>query len=188
MSRTRLAALAATFACAVMLVGGAGVASAATRTAPAAVPLTKTLKLTGATKSGKKFNGRFKLDRFIAKGGKTYALGTVTGRLAGKKVTKHNVRLPVAQNTGSAAAAQVTSCQILDLVINPITLNLLGLVVHTDTIHLNITAVTGPTNLLGNLLCGLLGIIQPPTGGTPLTAGQLAGILNALAALLNAGA
>jgi len=188
MYRTRLAAIAATFTCALMLVGGAGVASAATQTAPAAVPLAKTLKLTGATKSGKKFNGKFTLDRFIAKGGKTYALGTVTGRLAGKKVTKHNVRLPIAQNTGGAAAAQATSCQILDLVINPINLNLLGLVVHTDTIHLNITAQTGPTNLLGNLLCGLLGIIQPPTGGTPLTAGQLAGILNALAALLNAGA
>src|SRR3954468_2825376 len=187
MSRTRLAALAATFTCALMLVGGAGVASAA-QTAPAAVPLAKTLKLTGATKSGKKFNGKFIVNRFIAKGGKTYALGTVTGRLAGKKVTKHNVRMPVAQNTGSASAAQATSCQILDLVINPINLNLLGLVVHTDTIHLNITAMTGPTNLLGNLLCGLLGIIQPPTGGTPLTAGQLAGILNALAALLNAGA
>src|SRR3954454_15916017 len=187
MSRTRLAALAATFTCALMLVGGAGVASAA-QTAPAAVPLAKTLKLTGATKSGKKFNGRFKVDRFIAKGGKTYALGTVTGRLAGKKVTKHNVRLPIAQNTGGAAAAQVTSCQILDLVINPINLNLLGLVVHTDTIHLNITAQTGPTNLLGTVLGGLLGITRPPPGGTPLTGGQLAGILNALTALLNAGA
>src|SRR3954471_23617491 len=187
MTSTRLAALAATLTCGLLLFGGTGIASAQTTT-PAAVPLAKTLKLTGATNKGQKFNGKFTIDRFIARGGKTYALGNVTGRLAGKKVTKHNVRLPVAQNTGSAAAAQVTSCQILDLVINPINLNLLGLVVHTDTIHLNITAVTGPTNLLGNLLCGLLGIIHPPTGGTTPTAGQLAGILNAIAALLNAGA
>src|SRR4051812_12072399 len=182
MSRTRLAALAATFTCALMLVGGAGVASAA-QTAPAAVPLAKTLKLTGATKSGKKFNGKFIVNRFIAKGGKTYALGTVTGRLAGKKVTKHNVRMPVAQNTGSASAAQA-SCQILDLVINPITLNLLGLVVHTDTIHLNITAVPGAGNLLGNLLCGLVGILNPPTAPATPSAGQLAQILNAILALL----
>src|SRR3954471_19979574 len=179
MYRTRLAAIAATFTCALMLVGGAGVASAATRTAPAAVPLTKTLKRPGATKSGKKFSGRFKVDRFIAKGGKTYALGTVTGKLAGKKVTKHNVKLPVAQNASSAAAAQA-SCQVLDLVINPITLNLLGLVVHTDTIHLNITAIPGAGNLLGNLLCGILGILDPGH----ITAGQLAQILNAILALL----
>jgi hypothetical protein len=179
MSRTRLAALAATLTCGLMLLGGAGVASAQTAT-PAAVPLAKTLKLTGATKSGKKFNGKFTIDHFIAKGGKTYALGTLTGKLAGKKVTKHNVKLPVSQNTSSAAAAQA-SCQVLDLVINPITLNLLGLVVHTDTIHLNITAVPGAGNLLGNLLCGILGILNPPTGGTGgLTGAQLAQLLNAI--------
>jgi hypothetical protein len=90
------------------------------------------------------------------------------------------VKLPVAQNTSSAAAAQA-SCQVLDLVINPITLNLLGLVVHTDTIHLNITAVPGAGNLLGNLLCGILGILNPPTGGTGgLTGAQLAQLLNAI--------
>ena len=179
MSRTRLAALAATLTCGLLLVGGTGIASAQTTT-PAAVPLAKTLKLTGATNTGKKFNGKFTIDRFIARGGKTYAVGTVTGRLAGKKVSKSNVRLPVAQNTGAASAAQAASCQILDLVINPINLNLLGLVVHTDTIHLNITAVPGAGNLLGNLLCGILGILDP--GNT--TAGQLAQILNAILALL----
>jgi hypothetical protein len=180
LSRTRLAAVAATLTCGLMLLGGTGVASANSTTAPAAVPLAKTLKLTGATKSGKKFNGKFTINRFIAKGGKTYALGTVTGKLAGKKVTKHNVKLPVAQNASSAAAAQA-SCQVLDLVINPITLNLLGLVVHTDTIHLNITAIPGAGNLLGNLLCGILGILNPPTGGTGgLSGAQLAQLLNAI--------
>jgi hypothetical protein len=87
----------------------------------------------------------------------------------------------VAQSTG-AAAAQATSCQVLDLVINPITLNLLGLVVHTDTIHLNITAVRGAGNLLGNLLCGILGILNPVTGGGTggLTGAGLAQLLNAI--------
>jgi hypothetical protein len=178
MSRTRMAAVAATLTCGLMLLGGTGIASAQTTT-PAAVPLAKTLKLTGATNKGQKFNGKFTIDRFIARGGKTYAVGTVTGRLAGKKVSKDNVKLPVTPNTGTAAAAQA-SCQVLDLVIRPINLNLLGLVVHTDTIHLNITAVPGAGNLLGNLLCGILGILDP--GNT--TAGQLAQILNAILALL----
>jgi hypothetical protein len=181
MSRTRLAAIAATFTCALMLVGGTGVASA--QTAPAATQtLAKTIKVTGASKSGKKLKAKYTISRFIAKGNKTYALGTLKGTLGGKHFTKRNVRMPFAQTTGGAAAAQATSCQVLDLVVNPITLNLLGLVVHTDTIHLNITAVPGAGNLLGNLLCGILGILNPVTGGTTggLTGAQLAQLLNAI--------
>ena len=177
MSRTRLAAVAATFTCALMLVGGTGIASA--QTAPASTPLAKTIRVTGATQSGKKMNAKYTINRFIAKGNKTYALGTLKGKVGGKHFTKRNVKLPVAQSTG-AAAAQATSCQVLDLVINPITLNLLGLVVHTDTIHLNITAVPGAGNLLGNLLCGILGILNPPTGTGALTGAQLAQLLNAI--------
>ena len=178
MSRNRLAALAATLTCAFMLVGGAGIASAQT-TAPSQA-LAKTIKVTGATQSGKKMNAKYTINRFIAKGNKTYALGTLKGKVGRTHFTKKNVKMPVAQSTG-AAAAQATSCQVLDLVINPITLNLLGLVVHTDTIHLNITAVPGAGNLLGNLLCGILGILNPPTlptGG--LSAAQLAQLLNAI--------
>jgi hypothetical protein len=181
MSRTRLAAVAATLTCALMLVGGTGIASAQTNSA--AVPFAKTLKLTGATSSGKKFTGKFTINRFIAQGNKTFALGTVTGKLAGHKVTKRNVKALVS-TAGGAQAAQA-SCQILDLVVGPITLNLLGLVVHTDTIHLNITAVRGPGNLLGNLLCDLVGILNPGgTGMGGLTAGQLAQLLNTLLGFL----
>ena len=177
MSRTRLAAVAATLTCALMLVGGTGVASA--QTAPA-TQLAKTINVTGTAKNGKKMTAKYTIDHFIAKGNQTYALGTLKGKVGRTHFTKKNVKMPVAQSTG-AAAAQATSCQVLDLVINPITLNLLGLVVHTDTIHLNITAVPGAGNLLGNLLCGILGILNPPTlptGG--LTGAQLAQLLNAI--------
>jgi hypothetical protein len=34
--------------------------------------------------------------------------------------------------------------------------------VHTDTIHLAITAQSGPGNLLGNLLCSLAGLLDNP--------------------------
>ena len=47
----------------------------------------------------------------------------------------------------------------LDL--GPINLNLLGLVVRTNQIQLRIDAVQGPGNLLGNLLCGITGILNP---------------------------
>ncbi len=70
-------------------------------------------------------------------------------------------------------------CTILNLSIRPITLNLLGLVVRTSRIDLRIDAVRGPGNLLGNLLCGLTGILDPPALGGA-TGGQLASILNAI--------
>ncbi len=77
---------------------------------------------------------------------------------------------------GSQATA---SCEILDLVLGPLDLNLLGLVVHLDTVHLNITAVPGPGNLLGNLLCAVAGLLDNTGGGTA------GGALNGIAALLN---
>jgi hypothetical protein len=65
------------------------------------------------------------------------------------------------------------SCQILDLTLGSLDLNLLGLMVHLDTVHLNITAQQGPGNLLGNLLCAVAGLLDN-NGST-----------NGLAALLN---
>lgn len=57
-------------------------------------------------------------------------------------------------------------CTVLDLVLGPIDLNVLGLMVHLDRVQLRITA--DPTGgLLGSLLCGLAG--GPPT--TPVTGG-----------------
>lgn len=77
------------------------------------------------------------------------------------------------------ATAPVTGtggqCTILNLTVGPINLNLLGLVVQTNTIHLQITAQQGPGNLLGNLLCGLANALN---GGGSLT--QITNILNQL--------
>jgi hypothetical protein len=184
LSRNRLAAVAATLTCAFMLVGGTGIASAQTSSTQS---FGKVVRLTGTATNGKKLNAKYTISRFIARGNQTYALGTLKGTVGRTHFTKKNVKLPV--NTaaaGSARAAQVTpSCQILDLVINPITLNLLGLRVHTDTIHLNITAIPGAGNLLGNLLCGIVGILNPTGSGMGgLSGAQLAQLLNGLLGLL----
>jgi hypothetical protein len=183
MSRTRLAAVAATLTCAFMLVAGTGIASAQTSSTQT---FNKVVKVTGTAKNGKKLKANYTISRFIAKGNQTEAVGTLKGTIGKTHFTKRNVKLPVAPDAGSAQSAQVTpSCQILDLVINPINLNLLGLVVHTDTIHLNITAVPGAGNLLGNLLCGIVGILNPTgTGMGGLTPAQLAQLLNGLIGLL----
>jgi len=180
-----VAATAAAIVCALMLAQGASA-----QTSPAR--LSQVVPLTGAAKNGSKFTGKYTIERFISKGNKLYSVGTVTGKLRGKKVTKDNVRLPATVGNASAAAqaSQVplpplppgNACSILSLDLGPINLNLLGLVVRTNQIQLRIDAVQGAGNLLGNLLCGITGILNPPAlSSTPL--GQLAQILNALLAL-----
>jgi hypothetical protein len=61
-------------------------------------------------------------------------------------------RLQVAP--GFAQAGQI--CTILDLTLGPLDLNLLGLMIHLDPVHLLITAQRGG-GILGDLLCGLAG-------------------------------
>ena len=129
------------------------------------------MQLTGS----KGFKGKYTIDRFVAKGGKLYAIGTLTGKLNGRKVTKENVRMPAAlTGANGASAAQVppnpNACQVLNLTLGPINLNLLGLSVRTNRIDLRIEAVPGAGNLLGNLLCAVTNLLNPaqnPLGRSP---------------------
>ena len=52
------------------------------------------------------------------------------------------------------------NCPILHLELGPLDLDLLGLQVHLDRVVLDITAVPGPGNLLGNLLCAVAGLLD----------------------------
>ena len=77
--------------------------------------------------------------------------------------------------TARTAAEAAAVCDILHLVLGPLDLDLLGLVVHLDKVVLDIVAVSGAGNLLGNLLCAVAGLLD----------GGLGGLLNQLIALLN---
>jgi hypothetical protein len=187
----RIAICAAIATCG-LLVAGSGIANA--QTGPAR--LTKVVPLTGKTKDGKRFTGKYTIERFITRGNRLYSVGTVTGKVRNKRVRRKNVRMPATLANASAAAAKASqppplplpplppgnACAILALDLGPINLPVLGLVVRTNQIQLRIDAVQGPGNLLGNLLCGITGILNPGTlASTPL--GQLTQILNALLAL-----
>jgi len=69
---------------------------------------------------------------------------------------------------GAAASSSLiqpvaqASCGILDLVLGPLHLDLLGLVVDLNQVILDITAVSGAGNLLGNLLCAVVGLLDLP--------------------------
>jgi len=82
-----------------------------------------------------------------------------------------------ASGVSSFAVAQQAACGILDLDIGAIHLDLLGLVIDLAPIHLDITAVPGAGNLLGNLLCAVAGLLDPN--------GFLTDLINNLTQLLN---
>jgi hypothetical protein len=91
--------------------------------------------------------------------------------------------------SGSPAAQASTSTPILDLQLNPIHLNLLGLQVDTSAICLDITAQSGSGNLLGNLLADVANLLN---NGLPLNqvlgtleSGDLSTLTAGLQSLLN---
>lgn len=136
-----------------------------------------TLPVTGTTSSGGTFNGSYNIQHFANQGGKLVAIGTLTGTLTNAAgavvgdVTNVPVQVPVAAASGT--------CSVLDLTLGPLDLNLLGLMVHLNTVHLNITAQSGSGNLLGNLLCAVSHVLD---GNAPL--GALSGLLNHILRLL----
>ena len=188
-------ALVAVAACLALAIG-APAASAASNTGglPAvtdAGPLVS-MDMTGVAKNGKKFNGTYGIYKFVAKDGKVWSVGTLSGKLGNRHVKRGNVKMPV-QLTGdntAANAAQAGSCTVLHLVLGPVNLNLLGLKVTlggglqaNQPIVLDITAQRGG-GLLGDLLCGLTDSLGGQLGQIGQQLQQLASALNALAGLL----
>lgn len=163
---------------AVVVLALAAMASTATAAKPgsAAVTVPVTQTFTDATGGTGTFTGAYTITRVVKQGGALAAVGTITGTAtdstgATDMVTNQAVTVPL-QVTGT--------CEILHLELGPLDLDLLGLVIHLDQVVLDITAEQGPGNLLGNLLCAVAGLLDPPTTG-----GGLGGLLNGIVALLN---
>lgn len=130
---------------------------------------------------GGAFNGTFTLTGFALQNGALVANGILAG--VDSTGTSHLavVSAPVKSSSPastSTAAAAAASCPILHLVLGPIDLNLLGLTVSTNQIVLDITAVPGAGNLLGNLLCDVVNLLN----GSPTA--QLLNVLNQIVSIL----
>jgi hypothetical protein len=82
------------------------------------------------------------------------------------------------------SAAALGSCDVLNLVLGPLDLNLLGLKIHLNKVVLNIDATPGPGNLLGNLLCSVAGLLDGGRGGL---LGRLTNLLKRIIGQLGLG-
>ncbi|HKD07892.1 MAG TPA: hypothetical protein VKB79_18480 [Bryobacteraceae bacterium] len=129
---------------------------------------------------GGSFVGTLTITGFQVVNGALNAVGTVTGNLLDSAGNQVGSTITQAVSIPVAASG---SCPILNLTLGPLDLNVLGLVVHLNQVVLNITAVPGAGNLLGNLLCSVANLLN---GGSPLStlATNLAALLNQVLAAL----
>jgi hypothetical protein len=116
------------------------------------------IPVAGTTIGGGTFSGVFTLTSFAVKDGQVVALGTVSGILSNAGVVVGSALTTVAVPT---QVLDSSSCDILHLDLGPLALDILGLKVDLSRVVLDITAQTGPGNLLGNLLCAVTGLLDP---------------------------
>lgn len=147
-----------------------------------------------ATKEGVSLGtiaGTFSISRFAIQDNVLVAIGqlnaTYRDAAGSARTVVTQVAWPVA-NGGSSPGAEAASCDIgsatqgcdiLNLVLGPLHLDLLGLVIDLNQVILNITGTTGAGDLLGNLLCAITGLLDAGSLGQ-----QVVNLLNQLVGIL----
>jgi hypothetical protein len=148
------------------------------------------LPATGTLSDGGSFVGEVEIRRIDVD--HTTGVFTMWGLLQGKATTadgkqkqiKQEFSTPTTIGSGVAAALgaqdvqlqQTIACDVLNLDLGPLHLDLLGLVVDLAPVVLDITAVPGPGNLLGNLLCAIVSLLDFP--GLLAVVGQILDAVN----------
>jgi len=189
----------------VALVWGSAATSAAPARAAAAAaePVAKTAegvlrsRVVGSTAGGRDVSGEFVPLKFIRRDGKVKVRGLLQGEVLrnnGSVAQRFGVirtmrvksieGTPIRTAAQAREAAQAAPCDILNLVLGPLDLDLLGLQIHLDRVVLNIVAQSGAGNLLGNLLCAVAGLLD---GGLDGALGRLTRLLNRILGRLGLG-
>jgi hypothetical protein len=138
--------------------------------------------------------GTVAISKFAIKNGALVAIGQLTatvtdtaGNVGRTIVTQatwpvaNASSAPVADAAAScdSASSAVQACDILNLILGPLHLDLLGLVIDLNQVVLNITGTTGSGDLLGNLLCAITGLLDAGSLGQ-----QVVNLLNQLIGVL----
>lgn len=145
--------------------------------------LTTTVK---GTFSNGRVTGTFSPERFLVQNDGVYGVGILhatlrktDGTLVGR--VDRMITIPVDTASYPSGVAAAKTCDILDLVLGPLHLDLLGLHVDLKKVVLHITVESGPGNLLGNLLCAIAHLLDGTTLKQLL---KLANLLNQILTLL----
>ena len=151
-------------------------------------------RIVGETANGRQVTGYFVPLKFSRDNGKVFVRGLIHGvvhntdgstRTFDVMRTRRVMTIEgVPAQARTQAAALAPACDILNLVLGPLDLDLLGLQVHLDRIVLNIVAQSGAGNLLGNLLCAVAGLLD---GGLNGLLGRLTNLLNQILGRLGLG-
>lgn len=160
-----------------------------------------TAPVSGTTAGGRQVRATFIPKVFRTVGGELRARGVLKGKIVrpgpDRKFRKagvvmkvvavdgHRVAAPTARAAAFPPTPPAGACNVLNLRLAPLDLNILGLQVHLNRVVLNIVAQTGAGQLLGNLLCFLAGLLD---GGTPLSdlLGRVTTLLNRILGALGA--
>ena len=153
-----------------------------------------TSRVVGRASDGGKVTGSFTPTRFVKRDGTLWAKGFLKGKIThpdGSKTRFSGIKkIPVKKIDGRSVMGARTAklaaeCDVLNLVLGPLDLNVLGLEIHLKRVVLDIVAVSGAGQLLGNLLCAVAGLLD----GGPLAGllGQLRTLLNQILGALNLG-
>ena len=179
-------------------------ASAAPTKAPASLsaakpaPSAMTLPVQGTDQLGRAFQGQITSLSTSTQNGKLMASGIMrttdpaTGQTVDAPFTTQITDITgstrgASQSTSALAPAVAipSGCNVLNLQLAPIQLNLLGLVVTIpNPVVVDITAVPGAGNLLGNLLCSVTHLLDQGGGLSNLLNGLLGAVSNLLNNLL----
>lgn len=159
------------------------------------------IPISGTVEGGEEFVGTLDIQRFQLVDQTIVAVGTISGKMGNRPVNHQAVAWPLdlASSTSASRAVQgkldvrpasfergastglqvvpaQAACDILNLVLGPLDLNILGLEVHLNQVELDIVAVPGG-GLLGDLLCAVANLLNP--------LGALIALLEALNDLLD---
>jgi hypothetical protein len=123
------------------------------------------------TLAGGTFTGTVQLTEFALENGELVVSGVANG-----VATIAGIATPITNQAFTTSAELVSPnqvCDILFLDLGPLFLDVLGLQVDLSQIVLDINAAPGPGNLLGNLLCAVVNLLNNPLG-------NIQGLLNIL--------
>lgn len=142
------------------------------------------------------FIGKLSITELTAGPSGLLASGEVSGKIDRRKVRQAFYDVPLTLSTvGNQPSASLVSgalalspdeplvCDLLFLDLGPLSLDLLGLDLDLAEVILDLDAVRGPGNLVGNLLCAVTGLLDVLDLGV-LLQGILEAVLDALNDLL----